>query len=111
MLESAPTPRRFLEDDEALVVDWSDGHQSRLTWERLRTHCPCAQCREVGAATARANRIWPGSAAYRPDRMERVGRYAVSFRWGDGHESGIYSWSVLRDLCDCLQCRLDRGED
>jgi DUF971 family protein len=29
-----------------------------------------------------------------------VGRYALNFRWSDGHETGIYSFQYLRDLCD-----------
>ncbi|MDX6289392.1 MAG: Gamma-butyrobetaine hydroxylase-like, N-terminal, partial [Blastocatellia bacterium] len=29
-----------------------------------------------------------------------VGRYALNFRWSDGHETGIYSFQYLRDLCE-----------
>ena len=29
-----------------------------------------------------------------------VGRYALNFRWSDGHETGIYSFRYLRELCD-----------
>ena len=28
-----------------------------------------------------------------------VGRYALNFRWSDSHETGIYSFRYLRDLC------------
>ena len=31
-----------------------------------------------------------------------VGRYALNFRWSDGHETGIYSFQYLRDLCDSI---------
>jgi len=27
-----------------------------------------------------------------------VGRYALNFRWSDGHETGIYSFQYLRDI-------------
>jgi DUF971 family protein len=27
-----------------------------------------------------------------------VGRYALNFRWSDGHETGIYSFRYLREL-------------
>ena len=109
MQESRPSPVRLFEDEEALVVDWSDGHQSRLTWDRLRRNCPCAQCREENAANLDRDDSDRGTAA-RPDGMERVGRYAVSFRWKDGHAGGIYSWQVLRELCDCFPCRMKRLE-
>jgi DUF971 family protein len=29
-----------------------------------------------------------------------VGRYALNFRWSDGHETGIYSFRYLRDMCE-----------
>jgi DUF971 family protein len=29
-----------------------------------------------------------------------VGRYALTFRWSDGHETGIYSFRLLRELCE-----------
>ena len=29
-----------------------------------------------------------------------VGRYALSFRWSDNHETGIYSFRLLRELCE-----------
>ena len=30
--------------------------------------------------------------------IEPVGNYAVSLRFDDGHDSGIYSWTVLHEL-------------
>ena len=29
-----------------------------------------------------------------------VGRYALNFRWSDGHQTGIYSFRLLRELCE-----------
>jgi DUF971 family protein len=44
-------------------------------------------------------------APARPDSVSPVGRYAISFRWNDGHQSGIYSWDYLRRSCQCDLCR------
>jgi DUF971 family protein len=30
--------------------------------------------------------------------MEPVGHYAVRIIFGDGHDSGLYTWSYLREL-------------
>jgi DUF971 family protein len=30
-----------------------------------------------------------------------VGKYALSLSWGDGHDTGIYSYRYLRELCPC----------
>ena len=32
-----------------------------------------------------------------------VGNYGISIRWSDGHETGIYTFKQLRELCPC--CR------
>jgi DUF971 family protein len=32
--------------------------------------------------------------------LEIVGRYALNFKWSDGHETGIYSFRYLRELCE-----------
>jgi DUF971 family protein len=31
--------------------------------------------------------------------IESVGNYALQFTFSDGHDSGIYSWSYLHELC------------
>ena len=30
--------------------------------------------------------------------VERVGAYAIALTWGDGHNSGIFAWGLLRVL-------------
>jgi DUF971 family protein len=32
-------------------------------------------------------------------RIEPVGRYAVRLVFDDGHNTGLYTWPVLHDLC------------
>ena len=31
-------------------------------------------------------------------------------RWADGHDTGIYSYDTLRQLCPCEQCQPARVE-
>lgn len=38
-------------------------------------------------------------------KIEAVGSYAITIEWEDGHHFGIYTWSYLRQLCPCSQCR------
>jgi DUF971 family protein len=116
-----------VEPDGSLWLDWNDGHQSVIRPERLRRGCPCAQCREEreaiaieGAArkargeTAGGTEV-PEPAPFLPGStklisLSPVGRYALAPSWGDGHATGIYSWDILRSLCDCFACRIERGE-
>jgi DUF971 family protein len=39
----------------------------------------------------------------RPLEVRPVGHYAVTIRWSDGHDTGIYSFERLRRICPC--CR------
>jgi DUF971 family protein len=34
------------------------------------------------------------------ESIQIVGRYALTFRWSDGHQTGIYSFRLLRELCE-----------
>jgi len=36
----------------------------------------------------------------RPVDVTPVGKYAIRFKWNDGHEAGLYSWDYLRNVCD-----------
>jgi DUF971 family protein len=41
----------------------------------------------------------------KPVSAEPVGKYALKFKWNDGHELGIYSWKWLREICPCEECK------
>jgi len=45
-----------------------------------------------------------GQKPLHPVRAELVGRYAVQIHWSDGHATGIYTFSYLRNLCPCPEC-------
>jgi DUF971 family protein len=96
-----------------MEIEWKDGHTSRWAFPWLRDACPCATCHEERGAEGRR----PGQpkpkpptllpmyqAPARPESVTPVGRYAISFRWNDGHQSGIYSWDYLRRYCQCDAC-------
>ena len=88
-------------------IDWRDGHRSKWTFAWLREACPCATCHEArdadgrkpGIAKAQAVSLLPMfKEPVRPLEATAVGKYALRFKWNDGHESGIYSWEYLRRL-------------
>jgi DUF971 family protein len=54
---------------------------------------------------AAANPLQMFKAAARPDSAEGVGKYAIKFHWNDGHDLGIYSWQLLREICPCEECK------
>lgn len=87
------------ESDTLLRITWADGRVCNYKGARLRRACPCAQCVNewTGERTLRAETI---SDEVEIGDLSVVGRYALNFRWSDGHETGIYSFQYLRDLCE-----------
>jgi DUF971 family protein len=94
-------------------IVWKDGHETHYSFSWLRDACPCATCEEERKKEGRE----PGEPALKPAALlpmykepakpvsaHGVGKYAISFKWNDGHESGIYSWDYLRMMCQCADC-------
>jgi DUF971 family protein len=87
------------ESNSLLRITWADGRVCDYQAANLRRACPCAQCVNE----------WTGQRTLQPESISDeveindlsiVGRYALNFRWSDNHETGIYSFQYLRDLCD-----------
>jgi len=102
-----------LTEGTGMEIDWRDGHKSSWTFTWLRHACPCATCHEDRQAAGRAPGIpkpKPATALPmyeappKPNEVTPVGKYALKFKWNDGHESGIYSWDYLRRVCRCEDC-------
>ena len=101
---SSMKPREISEGEDKLRIVWTDGHDSRYSFELLRNNCPCALC--VDEWTGKRKHLMlllpPG---FRALDVKPVGNYAVKIAWSDGHDSGIYSFSTLRELCPCEICK------
>ncbi len=78
-------------------VNWSDGRQSVVAFKELRYHCPCANCvdENTGKRTIKKENIADDIQAL---RVQTVGNYAVSIKWSDGHDTGIYAYDYLHKL-------------
>lgn len=97
---AAIEPREIIQDGDAgMRIAWGDGRVCRYAAASLRRACPCAQCVNE----------WTGERMLKPQSVaddltiadvDIVGRYALNFRWSDGHETGIYSFRYLRELCE-----------
>ena len=88
---------------ESVEITWTDGHHSVYPNRYLRDNCPCAACRE-----GKPRRLLPivGAAGeLYPLHIGVVGRYAISIQWSDQHDTGIYSYDTLRQLCPCAACQ------
>jgi len=84
-------------------IDWADGHLGVLPHEVLRGFCPCAHCQGHGGTI---NFIPGGNSELR--EIETVGFYALKLVWGDGHDTGLYTFEYLRSLADRPEVTLTR---
>lgn len=89
-----------------IQMTWNDGHQATYAYAYLRRKCPCATCSERPPKVSDANplRLYD-EIPIEATGASQVGHYAVQFEWNDGHNSGIYSFNYLREICPCQQCR------
>ena len=92
--------------DGGLRITWSDGQQRIYGLPELRAACPCATCNEKRRQRESAPpnpRLLPvlSEAETRPltvESMSPIGSYAYGIRFSDGHDTGIYSFELLRAL-------------
>ena len=84
-------------DQLTLSLTWSDGSSSGVSARRLRQYCPCAGCVEEwsGKRTFEVETIPEGMKII---EAQSVGNYAISFTFGDLHNTGIYQWEYLKEL-------------
>lgn len=99
-----------------LSIQWSTGETTEVTADLLRKNCPCATCKE---ATGKINHAAPLSNPISAPKLGKsllkvishtstesldlrevwpIGNYALGVRWGDGHDSGIFTYALLHQL-------------
>jgi DUF971 family protein len=98
---------------KGIKIDWKDGHASDYGLEYLRDKCPCAACTGAHGTPPRQPTAQPSGGS--PFQMyqaklkmlgvEQVGNYAIRINWSDGHNTGIYSYDHLREICPCGECK------
>jgi DUF971 family protein len=102
------TEIRRLPESGRLRLIWSDGHVAEIDYGYLRGYCPCAGCQGHGAGPVRFK---PRPTPVEPLEIRPVGNYAVSIQWSDAHDTGIYRFDFLREICPCPVCKGSRNAD
>jgi len=94
-----PTEIRRLSSEGTLRITWDDGHVSDYPLTHLRGWCPCAVCQGHSG-----DRRYVEAPKAELTNIAVVGKYALNLGWSDGHDTGIYSYRYLRELCPCPAC-------
>lgn len=91
-----PTELTLHRRSRELTVRFADGMNARLSAEFLRVHSPSA---EVKGHSAGEGILVTGKEAVNIASLEPVGLYAVRIVFDDGHNTGLYTWAALYELC------------
>lgn len=92
-----PTELRVFKEEGRMEIEFSDGVTHSLPAEYLRVESPSAEVQGHGPSQ---KKIVSGRRHVKIAAVEPVGHYAIRIVFDDRHDSGIYSWSYLRELGD-----------
>lgn len=98
MSEHAPRPTaiRLRQQSRVVEIRYGDDERYSLGWEFLRVHSPSAEVRGHHPSQAV---LQIGKKNVTVTELKAVGHYALQIVFDDGHDSGLYSWEYLRQLC------------
>lgn len=91
-----PTAITLHQASRVLELVFEDGRTFRLPYEFLRVQSPSAEVRGHGPGQ---ETLQVGKRQVTIRSVEPVGHYAIKPVFSDGHESGIFSWDYLYELC------------
>lgn len=95
MSEYWPTELRVSKDRHRLSVTFDDGASFDLSAELLRVLSPSA---EVQGHSPGQRVTVPGKRNVQIISVQPTGNYAVRIGFDDLHDTGIYTWTYLREL-------------
>jgi len=90
-----PTEIRLRRQSRVLEVAFGEQEIHALPFEFLRVHSPSAEVKGHGPGQ---ETLVVGKQAVGIKTIEPVGHYAVRLVFDDGHDTGLYSWTYLREL-------------
>lgn len=90
-----PTEIRVKQEEKTLELDFEDGSSFSLPAELLRVESPSA---EVQGHGPEEKKIIAGRKHVSIMGVEPVGNYAVTIKFDDLHDTGIYSWDTLYEM-------------
>ena len=93
-------------DETARVmrIRWDDGYLGEWGWTALRRACPCALCAGEGnlPGIVTLEMVFTDQQTTM-ERVKWIGRYALAPIWADGHDTGLFTYTKLRDSCACAE--------
>ncbi|VFN07952.1 MAG: DUF971 family protein [Candidatus Kentron sp. G] len=96
--QTTPTPTKIEYHQQSRMLDLTYGEEGEfhLSAEYLRVYSPSAEVRGHGPGQ---EVLQTGKEQVKITNIEPVGNYGVCLYFDDGHDTGIYSFEELHELC------------
>ena len=92
------TPSQIQLHKKSKTLELQFGDTSHhLSAEFLRVHSPSAEVQGHGPGQAV---LQYGKAQVGIDKLEATGNYGIRIYFDDAHNTGIYSWELLKQFCE-----------
>ncbi|MNO98787.1 hypothetical protein D3C76_905420 [compost metagenome] len=89
-----PTAIKLHKASKTLELEYGPGERYSLSAEFLRVHSPSAEVQGHGNPILQYGKLNVGLQG-----LEPAGQYALKLTFDDGHDSGLYTWDYLYQLC------------
>ena len=89
-----PTDIKLHKASKTLTLTYASGEEYHLPAEFLRVHSPSAEVQGHGKPIRQFGKINVGLS-----KLEPAGHYALKLTFDDGHDSGLFTWEYLEQLC------------
>ena len=106
--ERRPTAIQLHRRSRELELSYANGENYRLSCEYLRVYSPSAEVLGHGPGQ---EVLQVGKKNVNISNVKPVGNYAVQLYFDDGHETGLFSWNYLYQLCTEQDARWQRYLD
>ncbi|MCW8943885.1 MAG: gamma-butyrobetaine hydroxylase-like domain-containing protein [Sedimenticola sp.] len=91
-----PTDIILHQQAHTLELVFNNGERYDLPWEYLRTFSPS---KEVRARFGKDRLLVLDKQDVVLEQIKPIGNYALKLYFSDGHNSGLYDWRFLYELC------------
>ena len=89
-----PTAVNLHKTSNTLGLTYGPDETYQLPAEFLRVHSPSAEVQGHGNPILQFGKLGVGLS-----QLEPAGQYALKLTFDDGHDSGLFTWEYLEQLC------------
>ena len=95
-MDTTPVKINLHARSRELELGYSNGDSFRLSCEYLRVYSPSAEVKGHGPGQ---EVLQTGKLHIAINDIKPVGNYVLQLVFDDGHDTGLYSWDYLYELC------------